>query len=900
MILAAAVSAMLLQSAGVEASTLRHGNGLLPPTVTALGVNRPPSLDGRLDEPAWALATPITQLLQSDPDEGAPVSESTEVRVVYAADALYVGARLFDAEPHRIVRRLGRRDASTHSDEFRLLLDSYHDHRTAFEFIVNPAGAKKDALRAGDGSSSDRSWDPVWEAATSVDSLGWIVEVRIPFSQLRFSQAPEQVWGVRFMRWIERKNELALFPFVAKTESGLASRFAHLVGLRRIAAPKRLELLPYVVGRGSYDQPEDAGNPFDDGSTYFGAAGLDLKYGISSNVTLDVTVNPDFGQVELDPAYVNLTDFEQFLDEHRPFFVEGTEIFAFGGDGGGVNHFSATPLLLYSRRIGRPAQGEPTSSGDFEDVPTSTTIVGAAKLTGQMADGWSVGILNALTAREQARVANAETGARYRDEVEPPTNYFASRLKHDSRDGNTSIGLLATAVNRRLHAPALGFLPTAAYAAGADFFHRWGRSTYTLAASLGGSSIHGDPLAIQEAQLSSNRYFQRPDAQSFRYVSGRRSLAGLTGDFYLNKVAGNWRWGIAGSTTTPGFEVNDFGFQKRVDRISAAASIGRRWTRPGKLFRQANAYLTFSPSWNYDGDPIQGTAGAFGFVQLRNFWSFDWSAQYQAAAVDDRLTRGGPLAHKPAGWYASGELTTDTRKRLSGYAFASLAGNAAGGWLLDVLPQVTLRPSAALSFSLATGYLAGHDVAQFVTRVRDSTAGATLGRRYVFADLRQHSGYVTLRANATFSPALSFELYAQPFAFAGEYGGFKELRARRTFSFSTYGRDDGSTVAPGDPAVCGGAGPTECLGIDPDGDAGPAKKFALYNPDFRTRALNIKAVLRWEYRPGSTMFIVWTQRRSGYFPFETSFSVRRDVWRELFLDRPTNVLLVKLNYWMSL
>lgn len=900
MILAAVVSATLLQSAAAEASALRHANGLLPPTVTAVEVNRPPSLDGRLDDPAWALATPITQLIQSDPDEGAPVSESTEVGILYAADALYVGARLFDAEPHKIVRRLGRRDASTHSDEFRLLLDSYHDHRTAFEFIVNPAGAKRDALRGGDGSSSDRSWDPVWEAATSVDSLGWTVELRIPFSQLRFSQAPEQVWGVRFMRWIERKNELALFPFVAKTESGLASRFAHLVGLHRIAAPKRLELLPYVVGRGRYDQPEDADNPFDDGSTYFGGAGLDLKYGVSSNLTLDVSVNPDFGQVELDPAYVNLTGFEQFLDEHRPFFVEGTEIFAFGGDGGGVNHFSATPLFLYSRRIGRPPQGEPTSSGDFEDVPTSTTILSAAKLTGRTAGGSSVGILNALTAREQASVADAATGARHRDEVEPPTNYFASRLKRDSHGGNTSIGFLGTAVNRRLHTRGLDFLPTAAYAAGVDLFHRWGRSTYTLAASLGGSYIRGDSLAVQEAQRSSNRYYQRPDAKSFRYSSGRTSLAGVTGDFYLNKVAGNWRWGIAGSTTTPGFEVNDFGFQKRVDRISAAASLGRRWTRPGKLFRQANAYLTFGPGWNYDGDPIQRTAGAFGFAQFRNFWSFNWSAQYKAAAIDDRLTRGGPLADKPAGWYASGELTTDTRKRVSGYAFGSLAGNAAGGWLLDVLPQITLRPSAALSLSLATGFLAGRDAAQYVTRVRDTTARATLGTRYVFADLRQHSGYVTLRANATFSPSLSFELYAQPFAFAGEYGGFKELRARKTFSFSTYGRDNGSTVAPGDTTVCGGAGPTECLGIDPDGAAGPAKKFPLYNPDFRTRSLSIKAVLRWEYRPGSTMFIVWTQGRSGYFPFETSFDLHRDVWRELFLDRPTNVLLVKLNYWMSL
>jgi len=413
----AIAAVLLLQSGSADSSALRHTNGLVPPAVTALRVDRPPSLDGRLDDPAWTLAPASTGLLQTDPDEGKAVSESTEVRIIYDADALYVGVRLFDAQPLSIVSRLGRRDANTHSDEFRLLLDSYHDHRTAFEFIVNPAGVKKDVLRGGDGKLSDNSWDPVWEAATSIDSLGWIVELRIPFSQLRFSPAGEQVWGVRFTRWIERKNELALFPFVGKKESGLASRFAHLVALQDIAVPKRLELLPYTLARGRYDQPKRAGNPFDDGNTYYGGAGLDLKYGVSSNFTLDATINPDFGQVELDPAYVNLTAFEQFLDEHRPFFVEGTQIFDFGGNGGGVNKFKSTPLFYYSRRIGREPQGEPTSSGDFKDVPTSTTILGAAKLSGRTADGWSVGVLDALTARERATVVDMTSGARYHDEV---------------------------------------------------------------------------------------------------------------------------------------------------------------------------------------------------------------------------------------------------------------------------------------------------------------------------------------------------------------------------------------------------------------------------------------------------------------------------------------------------
>ncbi len=878
---------LLLQTAAPPSGPSSSG-GFVPPTVTAARVDRAPQLDGRLDDAAWAQATPVRGLLQSVPDEGRPVSESTEVRIVYDADALYVGARLFDAEPGRIVRRLARRDASSHSDEFRVLLDSYHDYRTAFEFTVNAAGVHTDVLYGGDGDFSDKSWDPVWEAATSVDSLGWTAEIRIPFTQLRFARAQTQVWGVRFVRWIERKNELALYPFVARTESGMASRFAQLVGISDLETRRHLQVLPYAVGSGTYHQPTTLGNPFETPSAYHHSAGADVKYGISSSQTLDATVNPDFGQVEVDETFVNLTEFEQFLDEHRPFFIEGTQIFDFGGNGGGVNHFSDPPLYFYSRRIGRPPQGEPSSSG-FKDIPQSTTILGAAKLTGRSAGGWSVGLLDALTARERATVLDTMTGTRYRDEVEPATNYFAGRIKRDMHGGNTSIGLLATAMDRRPTTPALDMLPRDAFAGGLDFFQRWGDNHYTLAGSVGGSYLQGDPAALQQVQRSSNRYFQRPDAQRFRYDPTRMSLAGVSADLYLNKVAGNWRWGVAGRTTSPGFEVNDLGFQNRVDRISAAAALGYKWTKSGRTLRQASAYLRIAPSWNYDGDPIDRKIAAFGFAQFRNFWSTNWSVSYTPPVVDDRLTRGGPLAMKPAGWFTSADLQTDTRRALGAYAFVSVQRDAAGGWAVNLLPQLTLRPSAALSLSATAGYFAARAPAQFVTKATDATATATLGTRYVFAALSQRQAYVTLRANATFSPTLSFQLYAQPFAFAGDYSDFKELRARRTFTFNTYGRDNGSTITrTGNKYV-----------VEPDG-AVPGDTLRFTDPDFRTRAVKVNAVLRWEYRPGSTLFVVWTQSRSGYMPYDAGFDLQRDFRRELFRDRPTNVLLVKVNYWISM
>jgi Domain of unknown function (DUF5916) len=893
----AVLAALLQEAAAADSSVVRRP--LDPPAVvTAVRVTiaARPVIDGRIDEVSWATATPITGLFQRDPQEGAPATERVEVRILYDADALYVGARLFDSAPEQVIARLGRRDVNTHSDEFRVLFDSYHDRRTAFEFIVNAAGVKRDVLLGDDGGYSDDLWDAVWEATTALDSLGWTAEMRIPLSQLRFSDAREQVWGVRVERWIQRKNELDMFPLVRKTESGVASRFADLQGLEDLSAPKRVEVLPYVVARGHYDTPDSPLNPFDHGSTYLGGMGADLKYGVSSNLTLDATVNPDFGQVDLDPSFVNLTAFEVELEEKRPFFVEGGNIFGFAGTGGGLAKLSDRPRFFYSRRIGQPPQG--SADGDFVDTPASTTILGAAKLSGRRANGWSIGVLEALTAREWATVVDTAPALHQRAEVEPRTNYFVGRLKRDLRHGNTTLGFVATAVNRDLDAPALDLLSRSAYAGGVDLFHRWGHNTYTLAASLGGSYLRGDALALQQVQQSSARYYQRPDAKSFHYDSLRTSLAGITGDAYLNRVSGAWTWSLGGEFVSPGFEVNDVGFEERVDRLSGAAVGRRRWTRPGKVFQHAMMELSLGHGWNYDGDPIRRKVGMYAFGQLRNFWIAEATLSYSGGAIDDRLTRGGPLARTPPSWYASADGYTDDRKAISVYAFAAVTHDTAGSWSLDLLPKLTWLPSSAVSMSFAPGYTTGRFAAQYVTQTTDPTATATFGARYVFAELIEHQVSATLRLNATFSPTLSFQLYAQPFSFTGAYRGFKELGAPQTFTFNTYGRDNGSTVTPGDTAACAGAGPTQCSGVDPDG-AGPAKPFALYNPDFRTRSLSIKAVWRWEYRPGSTVFFAWTHSRSGYFPYDGSFDVARDLGRELLLDRPTNVVLVKVNYWLS-
>src|SRR2546425_3215765 len=792
--LLAAVSLLTLQTP--DSSGLRHSNGLVAPTITAVRVARPPVLDGRVDDAVWALATPVTDLRQSDPEEGHLVSESTAVRVLYDDQALYIGVRLFDREPAKIAHHLGRRDSFTQSDDFRVLIDSYHDHRTAFRFDVNPLGVKHDLQFGDDGNFADQSWDPVWEVATSVDAHGWSAEYRIPFSQLRFSRAIDQILGIRFVRTILRKNEFAMWPFVGKTESGFVSKFGHLAGLRDIPASKRLEVLPYSVGRGTFRQPGNPANPFDQSSDYFGGAGLDLKYGVTSNLTLDATVNPDFGQVEIDPAFVNLSAFEQFLPEHRPFFVEGADIFRFGGGSGGFIQFGNAPQYFYSRRIGHRLLGSPFSAGQFVDMPENTTILGAAKLTGRSPGGWSIGVLDAATARERATVLDTTSGLRSHDPVEPLTNYFVGRAKRTLNGGNDGYGLVVTAVNRDLGVPTLDFLRTAAYDWGVDVRHRWGggHSTYAIAADIGGSYMSGDTTAIQATQRASSRYYQRPDAQSFHYDPRRTSLTGLTGDLYVDKLSGTWLWGAAVSTTTPGFELNDLGFQRRVDRIASGVYVAGHRTRPGRVIREAFVTLTAAPSWNCDGDPIQRQLFASAFGWFRNFWFFNLNGGYSAPVVDDRLTRGGPVALEPRNWFFNAGLQTDQRKPVTGGVFGSYNSDASGGWFWSASPQISVRPSGALSLSLSPNFSGGRTTAQFVQRVPDTLATQTFGTRYVFARLLQHELDLALRLNATVSPTLSLQVYAQPFTFAGDDGDFKELAAPRTFRFAAYGQANGPTT----------------------------------------------------------------------------------------------------------
>ncbi|MFN0181349.1 MAG: DUF5916 domain-containing protein [Gemmatimonadales bacterium] len=860
---------------------LVHRNGQVPPSVTAVRITSPIRLDGRLDEADWQTAVPAIRFRRDSPADGKEAAEPTEVRVVYDRDALYVGARMHHLGTP-VSKRLSRRDSfSVFNDVFFVMIDSYHDHRTAFVLGVTPAGERRDMTSTGDGGNRDSSWDPVWEAETTIDSLGWTAEMRIPFSQLRFPPGDEQTWGIQFRRDIRAAGEAVDWAWTPRTEPGQASKFGHLLGLRNIPAPRRLEILPYSVTQTRLTEGANRLNPFDDGTVSSVSGGVDLKYGLTSDLTLDATINPDFGQVEADPAVVNLSAFETFFEERRPFFVEGAGILDFGARDQGLNFY-------YSRRIGRSPSREATGAAPFVDQPRATSILGATKLTGRTRSGWSIGAVAALTGREFAQLADS-AGRRFdRVAVEPRTGYGVLRVRRDLNGGASGLGFMATGVGRDLADPAFRFLRSAAMTGGLDFLHRFARNTFEVRGAFGGSFIRGDTSAIGRAQRSSTRYYQRPDQGDLRYDSTRTSLAGLGGQLSLNKVSGAWTYGASSSFTSPGLELNDAGFQTEGDRINLFGRVNRRWLQPSSWFRSFQVDFSTWMAQNFEGTALRREIEGSINGELLSFWGFRLNLERGLRAFDDRATRGGPLVVRPATWEFSATVRSDGRRVVSGSVGVNYDWDAEGGWSFRLGPEITVRSGGALSVSMSPSFRRSREAAFYVGRFGDPTAANTFGARYLFAGLEQNTLSVTTRVNVVMTPHLSLQLFAQPFVATGDYDGFRELAKPRSFQFNRYG-SAGSTIGYDEASLVYTA--------DPDGP-GPGLPFTFGNPDFRVRSLRSNLVVRWEYRPGSTLFLVWNQSRA-FSAADPRFRAFRELG-DIFGDDQQNVFLVKGSYYFSL
>lgn len=855
-------------------------------TVRAHRVAEPPSIDGRLAEELWTQASATTEFTQRDPDEGKPATERTELRVLYDDDALYVGVRLFDSEPDLIARRLSTRDSSADADSVQVSLDPLHDHLTGALFTVTAAGVQRDMAISND-TFTDSTWDAVWSSGVTIDDRGWTVELRIPFSQLRFARTPQQTWGINVMRFIHRKNESSWLELTPRNQSGFASRMAHLTGLDAVRPRRRIELLPYAATRAEFVAPVRTGDPFNDGSRTFGALGVDAKFGLSSSLTLDATINPDFGQVEVDPAVVNLSAFETFFNERRPFFTEGAQIFNNFGQTGSNNNLNinySDPRIFHSRRIGRAPQL--LASGDFTDPPFASTILGAVKLTGKTSNGWSLGLVEALTEHEEAAVVSG--GGRSRVGVEPQTNYFVARVQRDL-GSRASVGMLTTGVMRDLDTPAMrsALVDRAVVAGGDGHYFLDDRRDWVVHGKFSVSHLTGSPEAMLRVQQAAQRYFQRPDAGHVALDPSRTSLTGYSGRLNLNRNSGNWQVNAAIFGTSPGFDANDLGFNTQSDRGGAHVALFWRNTTPDRFLRNRQVAVVPFWTWNFDRERQSRGWLGFGNATFLNYWNINGTIVFVPDGKDDRLTRGGPTAVAPGGGNWNLNLNTDGRKRVSLNVNGNQNWNDAGGWNRNVSLQVNVKPFAQLTLSTGPSISRNRNVSQFVQSVADGTADATFGRRYVFATIDQTQLTLQTRATVILSPRMSFQLYMQPLLATGDYEGFKEFARPRTFDFLEYGTA-GSTLT------------YDALArrylADPDG-SGIAPALSFNDPDFNFKSLRVNAVFRWEVRPGSNLYAVW-QRQQQDFANPGEFRIGRDA-SALFSAPGDDVFLVKMAYWIG-
>ncbi len=801
---------------------------------------RAPVIDGSDADVAWAGAPRITGFRLFDPTEDGDPHLATDARITYDETNLYVFVRAHDPRPDSILALLSRRDVRTTSDQIKILIDSYHDRRSGYEFAVNPAGVKRDYYTYDDGNE-DASWDAVWDVATRIDSLGWTAEFRIPLSQLRYSPAAEHQFGVMIMRDVARRNERYSWPVYRRSRPGLASQFAEVRGFVGLGSPRRLEVSPYALTRnasavraGGFERVQR------------NAIGADVKYGITSNLTLDATINPDFGQVEADPATLNLTAFETFLSEQRPFFLEGTGIFQFGDDDTG---------LFYTRRIGRAPQLSGLVSDPNADLPGVSRILGAGKLTGRLSGGTSLGALAAAT--ERVRVGGTI--------VEPATTYGVVRATHDFRGGESAVGVIATTVHRALDPSIDSFLRGDALTAGVDARHRFPGGRYAVRGAFATSAVRGTRAAIARTQHASTHFYQRPD-DGLSVDTMRTSLEGTMLNLTANKVSGVLRGGVQYQFTSPGYETNDLGFLSRADMQLGYARVALVPSKPVRGWRNAQVDASIVEQRTADGLRNGSTMELYitGYRPSGARVSLDSWVDNGLPTYCDRCARGGPALRLSPSYNMLVNLFSNPKLRLAP-SLAAIYTTADGGRsvLWRVRPHVVFRPSTRVSAELGTRYQRNRDNTQWLANVGVVGVDTT---HYLFAHLDQDLLSFTSRVDVTMRPNVSLQMYAEPFVSAGRYTKVREMASPRAAAYDARFR--------------------AYAGVAPNGD-------------FNEKSFNASAVLRWEYRPASTVFVVWTQSRDQGDRDAGNFTAGRD-YRNLFAARPDNVFLIKAAYWLGI
>jgi Domain of unknown function (DUF5916) len=839
----------------------------------AVRVEGPIHVDGLLDDHTWELASPISDFIQKEPQENAPPTEDMEVRFAYDDGAIYIGARMYNRKQTAIQAPLGRRDLVKDQAEYVLVsLDTFHDRRTAYAFGVTATGVRLDRYYPGDDETVfDEGFEPVWQARTNIQDDGWTAELWIPFSQLRFNEQPEQVWGLNVQRFTPNINEMDYWQPVPRTVKGWSSRFGDLRGIEGIRPSKRIEVMPFTAGSALVNGNRDHANPFDDGRNLKNHTGADLKMGLGPDLTLEATVNPDFGQVEADPAEVNLSALETFFPEKRPFFLEDSRLL----------NTSLANNFFNSRRVGAP----PTApvSADYVDYPQTATILTAAKLTGRLVSGTSIGILGAMTGEEFAHTAQRGSASIGKVRVAPRANWGLVRIQQEFGPSASTVSGMFTAVHRDLKPgdPLAALLNRNAFTASTDSVLRFKRGEYELRSYAGVDYINGDAANLERIQRSAVHYMQRPDRDYGSFDPTRTSLTGYVYGSTFERTGGrHWLWFGRLIVQSPAFNTNDMGRITTSDSYQPDVNIRYRETRPGRIFRNYSIGVTQTNEWNFGGNRQDGTVRSNITLTFLNFWTATIATGPNFAKMSQLLTRGGPLMRGPKGWTTTVTLRNRAAARNGWNASYTLTTDEAGGRTRNIHGGISFTPKPRWQFSVTPTSIHEINSQQYVATVSGGPA-LTYGQRYIFSFIDRSTWSSQFRLGYTLRPDLNVDIYAEPFAASGHYYGFGELAAARTRLMRLYGTD-GTTISS-----------------QPDGSrivTDGAASFTLKNSDFNTRSFRSNVVLRWEWRPGSILYLVWQQNRRA-----TEAMGDRVGFTDMFrsLSAPgSNFFAVKMSFWL--
>ncbi|MFZ5940423.1 MAG: DUF5916 domain-containing protein [Bacteroidota bacterium] len=835
----------------------------------------PPVIDGILDDQVWNEGEWAGGFVQHEPYDGRKPSQETDFKILFDKNFIYVAVRAWDTAPDSIVRRLTRRD-EIDGDIVAVQFDSYHDLRTGFTFFVGVGGTRGDMIMSNDGQNEDETWDPVWWVKTSTDNKGWFAEIKIPFSQLRFDKNGDDTWGLQIARVIYRKDETSLWQPIRRDAPGWIHLLGSMTGMNGISPKKQAEIIPYAVGGYEHYEPEE-GNPYAPGTGFLGNAGLDAKIGLTNNLTLDLSINPDFGQVEADPSEVNLSAFETYFEEKRPFFIEGKNILSYSiiGDGD-----MGSESLFYSRRIGKRPNYEPDlADNEYIDQPEFTRILGAAKITGKTSGGLSVGILESVTAPEYARISL--DGEERTMAVEPLTNYLVGRVSKDFNKGNTILGGMITSTNRKLTEDHLFYLPENALTGGVDFIQYFNEKKYYLKLTTSFSHVQGSEEAITELQTASARYYQRPDASYVHLDSSRTALSGYGGNLQFYKISGKLNFMASVGWKSPGLELNDVGFLRYADEILQVCWIGYRTIEPFSIFRTVNFNLSQWHEMDFGGRTGLDGLNFSTHANFKNYWEFALATEVEGNMRYNSYLWGGPSMYLPGEFGLLVNLESDSRKKLRADAVYHIRRGMEKQLKRNIYAlELEYRPGSLLSLGLEPEYSSKFSELQFIDIIENNA-----GNRYLFGSIDQRVLSLSLRINLTITPELTVQYWGQPFIASGNFTDFKVITdpkaAAYTDRFHVFDATE-ITYLPED----------ELYRVTESGTAYP--EYTFDNPDFSFKEFLSNLVLRWEYRPGSVVYLVWSQNREQS-DVSDIFSLM-DNGRELWEIYPRNTFMVKFSY----